>query len=136
MKIWHGYGSEHSMNLVMIGHFKSSEDAKKTQGLIEQLTDGLRGKIDVGTPYERFSDEVMELLRGANCHILGPSELEQFLYDTHIQVEEDKIILTTDESDVSAFFKLMITKGAKVEIYSAHDYPEAELDEANKHATT
>jgi len=41
-------------------------------------------------------------------------------------VEGDKIILTTEESEVSAFFKLMIIKGAKVEIYSAHDYPDAE----------
>ena len=48
MKIWHGYGSEHSMNLVMIGHFKSSEDAEKTQKLIDQLSEGLRDKIEIG----------------------------------------------------------------------------------------
>lgn len=126
MKIWNGYGSEHSMNLVMIGHFKSADDAKKTQQLIEQLSEGLRDKIDVGTSGERFGDDVLNLLRETNCYIFSPSELEHFLYDTHTHVEGDKIILTTDESEVSAFFKLMITKGAKVEIYSAHDYPEAE----------
>lgn len=31
MKIWQGYGSEHSMNLVMIGHFKSPKDATHAQ---------------------------------------------------------------------------------------------------------
>lgn len=126
MKIWHGYGSEHSMNLVMIGHFKSPEDAKKTQKLIEQLSEGLRDKIDIGTSRDRFGDDVLDLLRESNCYILSPSELEHFLYDTHTRVEEDKIILKTDESEVSAFFKLMITKGARVEIYSADDYPDAE----------
>lgn len=126
MKIWHGYGSEHSMNLVMIGHFKSPEDAEKTQKLIEQLSEGLSDKIAIGTSRERFSDEVLDLLREANCYILSPSELEHFLYDTHTRVEGDKIILKTDEFEVSAFFKLMITKGAKVEMYSAHDYPDAE----------
>lgn len=126
MKIWHGYGSEHSMNLVMIGHFKSTEDAEKTQRLIEQLTDGLRDKIDVGSQPDRFDEDVMGLLKEANCYILSPSELENFLYDIHTQVESDKIVLTTDESEVSAFFKLMINNGAKVEIYSAHDYPDAE----------
>ena len=126
MKIWHGYGSEHSMNLVMIGHFKSPEDAEKTQNLIEQLTAELNDKIDIGTSRDRFGDDVLDLLREANCYILSPSELEHFLYDTHTRVEGDKIILTTEESEVSAFFKLMITKGAKVEIYSAHDYPDAE----------
>ena len=126
MKIWHGYGSEHSMNLVMIGHFKSPEDAEKTQKLFEQLSEGLRDKIDIGTCRDRFGDDVLELLRETNCYSLSPSELENFLYDTRTRVEGNKIILTTDESDVSAFFKLMITKGARVEIYSAHDYPDAE----------
>lgn len=126
MKIWYGYGSEHSMNLVMIGKFKSAEDAKKTKELIDQLTEGLRDKIDVGKSQDRYHDNVMDLLRKIDCYILSPTELEQFLYDTRIQVEDDKIILTTNESDVSAFFKLMIHERAKVEIYSAHDYPEAE----------
>ena len=114
------------MNLVMIGHFKSPEDAKETQRLIEQLSEGLRDKIDIGTSRDRFGDDVQYLLRETNCYVLSPSELEHFLYDTHTRVEEDKIILKTDESEISAFFKLMITKGAKVEIYSAHDYPDAE----------
>lgn len=126
MKIWHGYGSEHSMNLVMIGHFKNADDAEKTQNLIEQLTEGLRDKIDIGTSRDRYGDDVLDLLRETNCYSLSPSELEHFLYDTHTQVKGDKIILTTEESDVSAFFKLMINNGAKVEIYSAHDYPDAE----------
>jgi len=126
MKMWHGYGSEHSMNLVMIGYFKSTEDAEKIQRLIGQLTEGLKDKIDIGSSSDRYGDDVLNLLREANCYNLSPSELEQFLYDADTRVEGDKIILTTEESEVSAFFKLMITKGARVEIYSAHDYPEAE----------
>jgi hypothetical protein len=124
MKIWYGYGSEHSMNLVMIGHFKSTEDSKKTYRLIEQLTEGLRDKIDVGSQRDRFDDDVMDLLKETKCYNLSPIELEQFLYDTSIQLKEEKLILTTDESEVSAFLKLMIENGAKIEIYSAHDYPD------------
>lgn len=124
MKMWHEYGSEHSMNLVMIGHFKNPDDAEKTQNLIKQLSKGLEGKVDVGASSNRFGEDVLALLREADCHILAPSELEQFLYDTSTRVEGDQIILTTDEADVSAFLKLMIMKGAKVEVYSAHDYPD------------
>ena len=126
MKIWKGFGTEHSMNLVMIGHFKCADDAKKTQRLIEQLSEGLRDKIDVGTSRERFGDDVLKLLREVDFYSLSPVELEQFLFDTGTQVKDDKMIITTDESDVSAFLKLMINKGARIEIYSAHDYPEAE----------
>ena len=126
MKIWHGYGSEHSMNLVMIGHFKNAGEADKTKQLIDQLTDGLRDKIDVGTSGDRYTDDVLDLMRETDCHCINPSELEDFLYEPSIQVEGDKIILKTDELAVSAFFKLMITKGARVEMYSAHDYPDTE----------
>jgi hypothetical protein len=126
MKVWRGYGSEHSMNLVMIGQFKSIEDAKKTKEEMDLLTKELTNKIDVGRPLNRYGDEVLALLGKINCHILAPSELEQFLYEFTSEVEGEKVILTTEESDISAFVKLMINKGAKIEIFSAHDYPDAE----------
>ena len=126
MKIWHGYGSEHSMNLVMIGHFKSTEDSTKTYRLIEQLTEGLIDKIDVGSQRDRFDEGVMDLLKETKCYNLSPIELEQFLYDFSTRLDKEKIIITTDESEVSAFLKLMIENGAKIEIYSAHDYPDPE----------
>lgn len=124
MKIWNVYGSEHSSNLVMIGHFKSSNDAEKTLKLIEQLSNKLQDKVDVNSSSNRYTDEVNNVLREANCYILSPFELEHFLYDVSTRVEGDKIILETDETEISAFFKLMVHKGAKVEIYSAHDYPD------------
>jgi len=110
----------------MIGHFKSIGDAEETQKLIEHLSEELRDKIDIEKSYDRFGDNVLDLLRKKNCHILSPPELEQFLYEKNIRVEGDKIILTTEEFEISAFFKLMINKGAKVEIYSAHNYPDTE----------
>jgi hypothetical protein len=126
MKVWRGYGSEHSMNLVMIGQFKSVDDARKTKQTIDQLIEKLADKIEVGRTRNRFEDEVFALLKDANIYTLGPLELEQFLYDVSTRIEEDKLILNTDESEVSAFMKLMIDRGAKIEIFSAHDYPDAE----------
>lgn len=128
MKIWQSYGSEHSMDLVMIGHFKDSKDAIETNDVINQLTNGLNGKIDVGKSSNRFSDEILDLLRKTECHCLSPHELEQFLYEASIRIEENKIILETDEADVSAFFKLMILNGAKVEVFSKHDRSETQKE--------
>ncbi len=110
------------MNLVMIGRFKTEDDAKSALELLEQLQNGLSGKIDFDSPRDRYSDEVLDLMRRLNCHNLTPSELGQFSYDYDCQLEGDTIILTTEESDVSAFFKTMIEKGARVEMFSAHDY--------------
>ena len=124
MKIWKAYGSEHSANLVLIGRFKSARDAEEVVELFEKLEVGLDGKIDVGTPPNCYSDELSDLFRSLNCYTLSPFELEQFLYGIHPELDENKITVRTDEFDVSAFSKLMVMRGAKVEIFSIHDYPE------------
>jgi len=126
MKIWHGYGSEHSMNLVMIGCFKSEQDAEAVEVLINKLTEKLPDYVDVGSYKDSFGDEVLEILKSLDCWSLSPSEIEHFLYEFTLKREGEKLILTSEESDVSAFIKLMMNKGAKVEVFSAHDYPDAE----------
>ena len=95
MKFWYGYGTEHSMNLVMIGHFKNANDAIETEKMIKHLTEKLKDKVEVGNSSDRFSEEVLKILRDVNCSLLSPLELEHFLYDTSIKLDEDKIILTT-----------------------------------------
>lgn len=122
MKIWNGYGSEHSANLVMIGHFKCEKDAQKVDELIRKLTSSLTGKVDIGSHLNKYPDEVGEILRKLDCYTLSPIELEHFFYEYDANVEGDKLIIRTDEMEVSAFFKLMIEGGAKVEIYTAHTY--------------
>jgi hypothetical protein len=127
MKIWYGYGSEHSMNLVMIGEFKEESDAGKAKQIIDWLTEQVNtdvqaGLLDVGNPPGRYTPRMLELLGKANLFIIGPTELEQFTYDVRLRVEGKRIVLTTDEADVSAFCKVLIDQGARVEMYSAHDY--------------
>ncbi|MCW3096199.1 MAG: hypothetical protein JWL77_1817 [Chthonomonadaceae bacterium] len=128
MKIWYGYGSEHSMNLVMIGRFKDSESAHRTKEIIEQLTKQLEadvdaGLIEVGEGANRYTEDMLSTLTRVGVHIIGPAEVEQFGYDAEVNVDKDKLVITTDESDVSAFLKLLLERGARVEVYSAHDYP-------------
>ncbi|MFE1190720.1 DUF6375 family protein [[Kitasatospora] papulosa] len=129
MKVWYGYGTEHSMNLVMIGRFKDATAAQRAHGLINKLTVGLQaeeeaGRLTIGEPSNRFSDEVLQLLSDLNIHSIGPAELEQFLYDVTVRRDGDSIKVTTDETDVQALLKVLLDKGARIEVYSAHDYPD------------
>lgn len=124
MKIWTSYGSEHSMNLVMVGTFKTAEDATKAKELSERLSDTLQHTVDLDGQTTRFPDEVREILWKENFHILSPQEVEHFSYEHWIEQEGEKLIFKTEESEFSAYLKLFIDKGAKVEVYSAHDFPE------------
>ena len=128
MKIWNGYGSEHSMNLVLIGRFKRAQDAEKVEKDIKKLSDQA-SKDDsyslafAGPEDQRFSEDMLLLMRSLKLNTLGPTDLSQLLSDHQLEREGDQITITTDEAEVSAFMKLFIEAGAKVEVFSAHDYP-------------
>ena len=116
------------MNLVMIGSFKRANDAAETKDLITKIREHAE-KYPIRSHSEnpdeiRFSSETLDFLGKVNLWTIGPAELEQFNYDVSIEQRSNTLVLKTDESDVSAFLKLMIEKGAKIEMFSAHDYPD------------
>jgi hypothetical protein len=124
MKVWNSYGSEHSMNLVMIGQFRNLDELDEAKVLIDALTTKLRACQEIDDITSRYSDETREILKEHNFYQLRPQELEQFLYDYSIEQNTNTLVLTTDESEISSFLKIFLSKSAKVEVYSAHDYPD------------
>jgi len=127
MKIWNQHGSEHSANLVMIGHFKDAGDALKAKEVIDAISqqvvaDEQSGALVVGGHSERFGKEMLALLERLDIRSIGPQELEQFAYDVAVKVDGDKVVVSTEEIDVSAFLKVMFLHGARIEVYSAHDH--------------
>ncbi|MCY1035286.1 DUF6375 family protein [Corallococcus sp. BB11-1] len=128
MKIWYQHGSEHSANLVMIGHFENASDATKAKEIIDALTsqvaeDQTNGTLTLGSPSDRYGSAMLDLLGRLNVSI-GPQEVEQFAYEVSVKIEGNDLVLTTEEIDISAFLKVMFLKGARIEVYSAHDYPD------------
>jgi hypothetical protein len=129
MKIWYQHGSEHSANLVMIGHFQDATEATKAKEIIDALTnqvaeDQTNGTLTLGSPSERYGSAMLDLLARLNVVSIGPQELEQFAYEVKVKLQGNDLILTTEEVDISAFLKVMFLKGARIEVYSAHDHPD------------
>ncbi len=129
MKIWYEHGSEHSANLVMIGHFEEATEATKAKEIIDALTVQVRkeqenGTLVLGRPSDRYGNEMLDLLGRLDVASIGPSELEQFAYEVNIEVVDKTVVVTTEEFDIAAFLKVLFLRGARVEVYSAHDYPD------------
>ena len=125
MKLWLGYGTEHSMNLVMIGQFEDSREAAQALSALEHIKEQVHddeesGLLEIGNPPDRYTEGMMKLLDEIFSYSLHPAELEQFMYEVHIELNGDRIVITTDEADISAFLKVLIAKRARVEVYSAH----------------
>jgi len=123
MKIWTSYGSEHSMNLVIIGKFKTVEDAEKCKELIDSLKDFLRNYSELNQNSVEYENNILDYLVQKNIVYIAPQQLVQFCYDMNIDLHENEIRITSDD-DLNVFMSLLIQKGAKVEAYSAHNYPE------------
>ena len=128
MKVWLGFGSEHSMNLVMIGRFKDAGSAERARDALESIIRGVAadaeaGRINVGGMTDRFSDEITRVLNKASISTLTPLELEQFAFEATVSVKGELVIVTTEEVEISAFLKVMLERGARVEVYSAHEHP-------------
>lgn len=135
MKIWHAFGSEHSANLVMIGRFKTVEAARRAKDAIDQLTKQYlkdsSGEAETEPDgSDRYSDGMLDVMQAVRVHNVRPAELEQLNLDINAKLDGNEIHISTDEIEVSAFLKILIDKGAKLEVYSAHDYPDE--DKINK----
>jgi hypothetical protein len=123
MKVWFGYGSEHSAKLVIIGTFKSNEDASVAARLIEEASEIALREHEAGRlSKETFSPEMLQLISN---HSLGfnYADPEQLIYEFNAHQEGSKVIIKTDETDIQAFLKIFIRYGARVEMFSTHDYP-------------
>lgn len=131
MKIWRGYGTEHSMNLRVIGHFSSADEASGVEKAIRVLTAAAEakvaaGRLEHGEPLRMFSEELLTALSEVKVHSLGYADVEQFLYGAEVEVDGSDVIVQTDEIDVIAFVKVLLARGAKIEMFSMHDQSTAE----------
>ncbi|MCL4851662.1 MAG: hypothetical protein KJZ78_09805 [Bryobacteraceae bacterium] len=129
MKIWCGYGSEHSANLVIIGKFKTENDARSVRTLIADMTrivreEQERGKLDVANSPESYPEEILDIIKTRpGASMISRDCLLDLLYDYDMKLEGDRVVVETEETNIEAFLMAMLSTGARIETYSAHDYP-------------
>lgn len=130
MKIWYGFGSEHSANLVIIGHFKSAAEANDAINLIngaisaaaEDRDSGeLEPEFKGGKFTKRLRAFLNEATQGSYANFQYGDQGE-LLYDIDVEQDGDKVVITTDDLPIAPITKLLMNNGAKVEVYSAHDH--------------
>ena len=71
MKIWTSYGAEHSLNLVIIGHFKDAIEAEEFESLVSSLTNFLMNDSDFDVDSDRFSSGMLDYLGKKNLFCLS-----------------------------------------------------------------
>lgn len=127
MKVWVGYGSEHSSKLVIVGEFASAKKAEEVLALFEKaqnvaMEDYNAGRIRDGEISRKFSEGIMDLARNDNFSILNYGDPEQLLMEFHAERTGNKVKIRTDEFDLNAVMKFLIHGGAKIEVFSTHAF--------------
>ncbi len=125
MRIWNGYGSEHSMNLVLIGRFQTVTGAKAAEERMEALqalAEAAWSDDDWRSPEERMPRELGQALYEMKLYDMGRSDVDIFALDHSVTREAETVRIWTDESDVQGFLKVLLHHGAKVEVFSRHEW--------------
>jgi hypothetical protein len=128
MKIWTGFGSEHSYRLVLIGHFADERDARAVEEkfeLIREVASDEFGALDWDDASPGYSVELYNRLQELKVWNLSRTEVEGFGYLEGISREGATITLHTDDAELQGFLKLLFDHGARVEIYSTHHWTDA-----------
>ena len=106
----------------MVGTFRELKDAEEALKAIEAVKDYvLHNEYDYANS-DRYPEGVLKLLQELQLYVIQPRELDQFLYEFHVKTEKKRVIVTTDETEISGIMKILIENGGWVEVYSAHQY--------------
>lgn len=127
MRIWRSYGSEHSMDLVLIGTFETVSDAEaaiERMEALKALAEAEWSDDDWRRPDERMPQTVTDELIKLNLYEMGRSDVDIYALDHSIERKGSTVRIWTEESEIQGFLKVLIHLGARVEVFSRHQWNE------------
>lgn len=127
MRIWYSHGSEHSMDLVLIGKFETvstAEAAVERMETLKALAEAEWSDDDWRRQDERMPDPLAEELMKLKLYDMGRSDVDIYAYEHSIKRDGSTVRVWTEESEFQGFLKVLIHLGARVEVFSRHHWNE------------
>ncbi|MET9165053.1 DUF6375 family protein, partial [Streptomyces cellulosae] len=90
----------------------------------EQLAEAAWSDDDWRSSDERMPPELGEALREMKLYDMGRYDVDNYAFDHSVTREGETVRIWTDESDVQGFLKVLLHYGAKVEVFSRHEWDE------------
>lgn len=127
MRIWQSYGSEHSMDLMLVGTFETvggAEAAIERMEALKGLAEAAWSDDDWRSFDERMPDTLWEELKKLKLYEMGRPDIDIYAFEHSIERKGSTVRVWTEESDVQGFLKVLIHLGARVEVFSRHHWNE------------
>ena len=125
MRIWHSYGSEHSMDLVLVGTFETvsgAEAAADAMRALKALAEAEWSDDDWTRRDERMPPALATQLADLSLYDMGRPDVDIYAFDHSVEQTESTVRVRTEESDVQGFLKVLVGFGARVEVFSRHNW--------------
>jgi hypothetical protein len=127
VRIWHSYGSEHSMDLVLVGTFETvsgAEAAIERMEALKTLAEAAWSDDDWRRPDERMPDTLFNELSKLKLYEMGRSDVDIYALEHSVERKGSTVRVWTEESEVQGFLKVLLHLGARVEVFSRHHWNE------------
>lgn len=115
------------MDLVLIGKFEtvtSAEAAVERMEILKRLAEAEWADDDWRRPDERMPDAIAEELRRLNLYEMGRTDVDIYAFEHSVTRTGATVRVWTEESEVQGFLKVLLNLGARVEVFSRHDWNE------------
>ena len=113
------------MNLVLIGRFQSlsaAEAAQERMDVLRKLAEAQWSDDSWQRRDDRMNDATMDKLRELALYDFARTDLDMFAFDHSVKRTDSTLRIWTDETEVQGFLKVLIDLGARVEVFSAHQW--------------
>jgi hypothetical protein len=115
------------MDLIMIGKFETvaeAEDAVSRMEALKVLADAEWSDDSWQSKDERMPESLREGLMSLELYDMGRFDVDNYAYEHSISRDGSNVRIWTEESDVQGFLKVLINLGARVDVFSRHDWNE------------
>jgi hypothetical protein len=125
MRIWHSYGSEHSMDLVLVGTFETvseAETAADAMKALKALAETAWSDDDWTRRDGRMPAALARELAKLSLYDMGRPDVDIYAFDHTVERTESTVRVRTEETDVQGFLKVLVGFGARVEVFSRYNW--------------
>lgn len=115
------------MDLMLIGTFETvsgAEAAIERMEALKALAETAWSDDDWRRPDERMPDSLVDDLSKLKLYEMGRSDVDIYAYEHTVERQGSTVRVWTEESEVQGFLKVLIHLGARVEVFSRHDWNE------------
>lgn len=115
------------MDLVLVGTFETvsgAEAAVERMEALKTLAEAEWSDDDWRRPDERMPGTLADELSKLKLYEMGRSDVDIYAYEHSVERKGTTVRVWTEESEVQGFLKVLIHLGARVEVFSRHNWNE------------